>query len=196
MQKSIRLSEFAKRQGITYKTAFRWFHAGRIPGSYQTETGGLFVYDMEEVALSPRVVTYCRVSNQSRRAELQYQVQRCQEFCNARGLPIAANYHEVASGMNDKRKRFWEMLESKPTTIVVENKDRLTRFGFTYLENLLKERGCEIIVMNPSDNDEQDLLRDMVAVITSFCCRLYGLRRTKNKLAKIKEVVSEVAKSK
>jgi predicted site-specific integrase-resolvase len=193
MKTSIKLSDFAKRQGIAYLTAYRWFRAGRIEGSYVSSTGSIFVALPEESNNQESVVVYARVSNQSRRKELQYQVKRCLDFCSAKGLPVKDTYYEVASGMNDNRRKFWAMLESKPSVIVVENKDRLTRFGFNYLERLLKEQGCQIMVMNPNDNDEQDLMKDMVAIITSFCCRLYGLRRTKNKLDKIKAVVSEIA---
>lgn len=80
------------------------------------------------------------------------------------------------------------MLNSKPTTIVVENKDRLTRFGFKYIENLC---GGEIIVINPEDNNEKDLFRDLISVITSFCCRLYGLRRGSNRAKRIKEQITD-----
>ena len=194
MRKSIRLTDFADRQGITYQTAHRWFKAGKIEGAYKGPTGAVFVYDdNENTSKDANVVIYCRVSNQSRKSELQYQVNRCKEFCNSRGYQVSKVFYEVASGMNDNRKQFWKMLDSKPTIIVVENKDRLTRFGFNYLDRLLKDRGCQVIVMNPNDNDEQDLIRDMISIVTSFCCRLYGLRRTKNKLARIKEVINEVA---
>jgi predicted site-specific integrase-resolvase len=91
--------------------------------------------------------------------------------------------------MNDNRKEFWRMLDSNPTRIVIENKDRLTRFGFNYLDKLLLRNGCSIDVMNPNSNDEQDLIKDLVSVITSFCCRLYGLRRTKKKVQQIKDLV-------
>lgn len=194
-ERHIKLSAYAKQQGICYTTAFRWYKDGKLPGAYKRPSGSVYVKITDEQVVTPKVVVYGRVSSQAKRNDLKSQVQRCLEFCNAKGLSVNKTYYEVASGMNDNRKMLWEMLNSKPTTIVIENKDRLTRFGFAYLERLLKAQGCEIIVMNPNVNDEQDLLKDMVAIITSFCCRLYGLRRTKNKLAKIKEVVSEIAQA-
>ena len=93
--------------------------------------------------------------------------------------------------MNDNRTMLWKMLDNKPTKIVIENKDRLTRFGFNYLDNLLKEQNCTIEIINKDNQDEQDLIKDMIAIVTSFCCRLYGIRRTQNKLKKIKEVLNE-----
>jgi predicted site-specific integrase-resolvase len=193
MKRQIKLSEYALKMGITYKTAHIWWKAGKIANAYMSPSGSIFITEEEKaVSRDDRIVIYARVSNQSRRAELQYQVQRCLDFCAAKGLVISDTYYEVASGMNDKRSKLWKMLESNPTSIVIENKDRLTRFGFNYLERLLQRNNCKIIVMNDNDNDEQDLMKDLVAIITSFCCRLYGLRRVKNKIDKIKKLVTEI----
>ncbi len=193
MEKRIKLSEYARQMGITYKTAHDWWKQGKIENAYMSESGSIFI---KEKAIGDgrdkRVVVYARVSNQNRKNEMQYQVQRCLDFCASRGLVVADTYYEVASGMNDRRKKLWDMLNSNPTTIVVENKDRLTRFGFNYLNNLLMRSGCNILVMNDNDNDEQDLMKDMIAIVTSFCCRLYGLRRIKNKIDKIKKLAEEI----
>ena len=93
--------------------------------------------------------------------------------------------------MNDNRLQLWKMLDSNPTIIVVENKDRLTRFGFYYLQKLLEKQGCKVEVMNLDQEDETDLIKDLVSIITSFCCRLYGIRRAQNKIKKIKETLTE-----
>lgn len=194
MKKSIKLSTYAKLQGVCYQTAWLWHRGGKIEGSYETPTGSVFVQVQDEPAQKPtcRVVCYCRVSNQSRKAELEYQVERCVAYCNAKGYTVDATFKEVASGMNENRKELWKAIASEPTILVVENKDRLTRFGFKYLTALLEKQGCVVEIMNPADNDEQDLIKDMIAIVTSFCCRLYGLRRTKNKIAKLKETLSQI----
>ena len=88
--------------------------------------------------------------------------------------------------MNDNRPQFWKMLESKPTNIFIENKDRLTRFGYNYIEKLGSKIGINIICMNPTLNDQDDIMRDLVSIVTSFCCRLYGLRRGNSKAKEIK----------
>ena len=193
MQKIIKLSKYAEMMGVSYVTAFRWFKNKKIEGAFQLDSSSIFIKLPEEDKpnVPQSISVYCRVSNQSRKNEMEYQVDRCVKFCNERGLKVDTIFKEIASGMNDKRKKFWEMLDKKPTIIVVENKDRLTRFGFNYLEKLLKNQGCEIIVMNPNKDDEQDLIRDLVSVITSFCCRLYGLRRMKNKVDRIKTILYE-----
>lgn len=187
----IKLSEYAIRHGVGYKTAWRWFHQGKIQGAFKKDTGTIYVPvdQNKEPTKSTSVVVYCRVSNANRRSELQYQVDRCLSYCAAKGYTVDAVYKEVASGMNDSRKQLWNALDSKSGIIVVENKDRLTRFGFNYLQRLLKRQNTEVEVINNESHDEQDLMKDLVSVITSFCCRLYGLRRTKNKVNAIKELV-------
>ena len=161
-----------------------------MPNAKQHPSGTILI---EENTISSKpsgtCVIYCRVSNQSRKKELEYQVDRCEKFCSGRGLSVNKVYKEVASGMNDKRRELIKMLDSSPSAIVIEHKDRLTRFGFNYLENLLNKIGCELIVINKDKEDEQDLMKDMVSIITSFCCRLYGLRRSQNKINKIKQVL-------
>ena len=91
--------------------------------------------------------------------------------------------------MNDNRKHFYKMLDTHPTKIIIEYKDRLTRFGFNYLEYFLKQRDCEIIIINRDHEDEHDIMKDMTSIITSFCCRLYGLRRGKNKAKLLKDII-------
>lgn len=189
----MKLTAWAKKQGISYITAYRWFKDGKIVGAVQYDSGTILVPDNESINKSgtDKCVIYCRVSNQSRKKELDYQVKRCEEFALARGLTVEKVYKEVASGMNDKRRELLKMLDKNPKIIIVENKDRLTRFGFNYLDNLLQKLGCQIIVIHENHEDEQDLMKDLVSIITSFCCRLYGLRRSKNKIRKIKEVINE-----
>lgn len=87
--------------------------------------------------------------------------------------------------MNDARPKLTKLLEENPSRILVEHKDRLTRFGFHYFEILLPKINCELVI-NRDLEEKSDLLKDLVSVVTSFCCRLYGLRRGKNKVAKIK----------
>ena len=68
---------------------------------------------------------------------------------------------------------------------MVEHQDRLTRFGFNYIETLLKQQGRSIEVIKTAADGQEDLLQDFIAIITSFCARLYGQRRSKRKTEKI-----------
>jgi predicted site-specific integrase-resolvase len=187
----MKLSTWAKLKGINYHTAYRWFNSGLIKNAIKLPTGTILVNETINTNKEEKIVTYSRVSNHSRKNELEYQVERLSQFCLAKGYSITKQYKEIASGMNDNRKQLWEMLNSEPTIIVIENKDRLTRFGFNYLEKLLEKQGCKIEVINKDEEDEKDLIKDLVSIITSFCCRIYGIRRAQNKINKIKQILKE-----
>lgn len=191
----MKLSKFAQLNSVGYQTALRWFKEGKIEGAFKSLSGGIVVPDdyFTKHTANDRVVTYSRVSNQSRKKEMEYQVGRIRDFCAAQGLSISKEYKEVASGMNDNRTQLWKMLDSKPTKIVIENKDRLTRFGYNYLERLLRAQGCEIVCMNTNSSDKEDLMKDLVAIMTSFCCRLYGLRRGNTKAKKLSAEVADAS---
>jgi len=186
----MKLSKWAEQQGITYKTALKWFHKGLIHNAYQIpETDSIFVKEHIKNISNELNVIYARVSNQSRKKELDYQVDRIVQFCSAKGIIIHKIYKEVASGMNDKRKEFTKMINSKPSLIIIENKDRLTRFGFNYLKLLLNQNNQDILIINEANEDKQDLLHDLTSIIYSFCARIYGLRRCKNKAKIIKQAI-------
>ena len=188
----MKLSQYAKEKGVCYRTAYNWFHKGLIPNAKQLPTGTIIVSETkEQLPIDANIVTYARVSNHSRKKELEYQVDRINQYCLAKGYSIAKSYKEIASGMNDNRPQFWKMIDSEPTLIVIENKDRLTRFGFNYIERLLDKTNCQIEVIHQDQEDESDLIKDLVSIITSFCCRLYGIRRGQNKVSKIKEVLND-----
>lgn len=189
----MKLSNWAKQQGISYKTAYNWFRSGKMPcRTEQLPTGTILVYpNTNDKSTNTNVVIYTRVSTYERKDCLIGQAERCSQFARGRGLEINKIVKEIASGMNDKRPKLMKILESKPTHLIVEHKDRLTRFGFNYIEVLLKNQGCEVIVLNRDAEDENDLMKDLVAIITSFCCRLYGLRRGQNKSNKIKDQLNK-----
>jgi len=188
-----KLSTWAKENNISYITAFNWFKSNKMPvKTFVSPSGSLFVIDDNKNINDSDVKTlviYCRVSQSNRKQDMENQIQRCSDWAIINGYCIIKVFKEFASGMNDNRKEFWKMINSKPSIILIENKDRLTRFGFNYLKNLLDQLGTKIIVINETHNDEQDLMKDMISTITSFCCRLYSLRRAKNKIRKLKEAI-------
>lgn len=188
----MKLSKWAKQKGVSYITAYRWAKAGQIDGVEIMDSGTILINELNIKKLNndkENNVIYARVSSNSRRKELDYQVNRIREFANSNGITINKVFKEVASGMNDNRSQLWKMLNSNPTIIIIENKDRLTRFGFNYIERLLSKQNVKIIVMNNDQSDENDLIKDLVSIITSFCCRLYGLRRGYNKAKQIKKEI-------
>lgn len=188
----IKLSKYAKENGYSYQTALDKFHSGLIPGAEQDPKTKSIYVDLAVNGVQTReerVVIYARVSSHDKKDDLLRQVERCKDYAAAHGYRISSIYKEIASGMNDSRPKFWEMLSTKPTTIICENRDRLTRFGFNYIERLLSRDGCTIDVMYPNESDETDIIKDMIAIVTSFCCRLYGARRGQNLANRMKRAL-------
>jgi predicted site-specific integrase-resolvase len=186
----MKLSEYAQKMGIHYKTAWWWWKAGKLPG-FQQDTGTVIVYpDQPALPHTDRVAIYVRVSAAENRLNLDSQAERLLTYCIANGYQIQQVVKEVGSGVNDRRPKFLKLLvDGAITVIVVEHKDRATRFGFRYLETLLAQQGRRIEVVNLADNGKEDLIGDMVAIVYSFSARLYGQRRAKHKTDVIKAVL-------
>ena len=110
-------------------------------------------------------------------------MQRLRDFCSAKGIIIEKEYSEIASGLNDKRPKLSKILNSD-YNIVIEHKDRLTRFGFNYIETLLNKQNREILILNKMKLKD-DLIQDFISIITSFCARIYGKQRSSHKKEKI-----------
>lgn len=187
--KEIKLSEYAKIKNRCYRTMWNHFHNGKLENAYMSDSGSIYVR-LTENKKEDKIITYARVSSHEQKNDLIRQEERLVNFANSNGYVIYKSYREIASGLNDKRPNLQKILEDdKVTKIIIENKDRLTRFGFNYIETLLKRSGVEIIVMNDFKSDKDELLNDFISVITSFCARIYGLRRLKNKK---KELISKL----
>ncbi|MBO0860338.1 MAG: IS607 family transposase [Chloracidobacterium sp.] len=175
----MKLSEYAKRKGVSYRTAWRWFRSG-ILNAEQMPTGTIIVRDDISTRVQELTVIYARVSAVENKSNLESQVEHAHQYCVARGYQIGGIIKEIGSGLNDQRPKLIKLLND-PTArrIVVEHKDILTRFGFNYIETLLKQEGRSIEVINLAIDGNEDLRQDFIAIITSFCARLYGQRRAK-----------------
>ena len=181
----MKLSTYAKKLGISYRTAWEWFKEGKVKGAYKTESGTIIVPE-EKLPKGEYVIIYARVSSSENKSNLNSQAERLVNYAIAKGYQINEVVKEIGSGVNDNRRKLQRILSGgKATTIVVEHKDRLTRFGYNYLDTLLSQRGCKIEVVNLSNEDKEDLMQDLISIITSFCARYYGLRRSKRKTEKI-----------
>uniref|UniRef100_A0A6M3X7X8 Putative resolvase domain containing protein n=1 Tax=viral metagenome TaxID=1070528 RepID=A0A6M3X7X8_9ZZZZ len=180
----MKLSDYAKKIGVNYRTAWNWYKSG-ILDAVQMPTGTIIVKENENQIVD-YVVIYARVSSSENKNNLDTQAERLVGYATAKGYQIKEVVKEIGSGVNDNRQRLQKILrEGKATIIVVEHKDRLTRFGFNYLSTLLEKQGCHIEIVNETGNDKDDLMQDLVSIITSMCARYYGLRRSKRKTEKI-----------
>lgn len=140
----------------------------------------------ETARKSESVAIYARVSSSENKSNLETQKERLISYCNARGYQVSKVVVECASGLNDRRPKLEKLLlDEDITKIVVEHKDRLTRFGFNYIEKLLHRCSVQLEVVNTADGEKEDLIQDFVSVITSFSARIYGQRRSKRKTEKL-----------
>ena len=182
----MKLSEYARTVGVTYKTAWLWYKAGKLKG-YQMDTGTIIIEPDEQPGREEKVVVYARVSRSENRDNLATQAQRLVSYCTAKGYQVQQVVKEVGSGVKDSRPKFLALLaDERVTRIVVEHKERATRFGFRYLETLLAQQQRVIEVVNLAENGQAELLSDLVAIVYAFCARLYGPRRAKRQTERIR----------
>jgi putative resolvase len=155
----------------------------------QMATGTILV-KTEENKKNKDCVVYARVSSSDQKSDLDRQIARVVASVTQQGFAVSKTVTEIGSGLNGHRPKLKRLLsDSSIKIIAVEHKDRLMRFGYEYVESALKSQGRKLIVV---DNRElrDDLVEDMIAVLTSFCARLYGRRSAKNKAKKALEVIA------
>src|ERR1700716_147099 len=131
----VNLKEWAREQGVHPVTAYRWFREGKLPVPAR-RAGRLILVDPDPkpVPVSGMVAAYCRVSSAEQKDDLERQIGRVVAEATGRGLAVGRVVSEVGSGMNGHRPKLTELLSDPAVTvIVVENRERLTRFGFEHL---------------------------------------------------------------
>lgn len=176
-----KLSDYAKKHNVTYRTAWNRFKKGLIDGAFIDEHGHIKIPVLSLDKLNNAII-YCRVSNNDAKDNLNRQADRLTDYAIRNGYNIIDTVKEIASGLNDNRKKLTDILKRDDwDLLIVENKDRLTRFGFNYIKTLLNSKGKDVIIVNQTDDDKTDLIQDLVSIIYSFSARLYGLRKKKSK---------------
>jgi putative resolvase len=187
----MKLSAWAKKQGVSYKTAWRWFKAGTLPRAEQMPSGTVVVH--EDETPSAAVALYARVSSHEQKDQLAAQLGRLSEYASREKLLVIRAITEIGSGLNGHRPKLMKLLgDPSISAIVVEHRDRLMRFGSEYVESALSANGRNIIIVNPEEMKD-DLVRDMIEVLTSFCARLYGRRSSRNRAKKAIEAIEGVS---
>jgi putative resolvase len=179
----MKLAAWARANGVHPQTAYRWFRQGRMPVPARRLPSGTILVQAPASAGVPDqgAVLYARVSAHDQRADLDRQVARLSAWAADQGITVAEVVCEVGSGMNGRRPRLRRLLTDPAVTmLVVEHRDRLARFGTEHLEAALAAHGRRLLVVDPSEAVD-DLVRDMIEVLTSFCARLYGRRGARNR---------------
>ena len=135
--------------------------------------------------LDRKVIGYCRVSSNKQRVDLERQIQNMKTYLTAQGRPFEI-ISDIGSGINYKKKGLKELLklitQNKVDKVVVLYEDRLLRFGYELVEYLASLYNCEIeIIDNTEKSEQQELVEDLVQIITVFSCKLQGKRANKAK---------------
>jgi putative resolvase len=183
----MRLKEWAAQQGIHYQTAWKWFRDGKLPvPALQTPSGTILVQPAAD-ATPPEdggLGLYARVSSHDQRTDLDWQVSRLSQWAAAASAQVVRVEAEVASGMTSRRPKLRRLL-ADPTvrTVVVTHRDRLAPMNTELVEAALAAHGRRLVVLDDGEVTD-DLIRDMVEVLTSFCARLYGRRSARNRALK------------
>jgi putative resolvase len=190
--------EVAKIFGVSYVAVKKWAYSGKI--KYIKTPGGKYRYPESEIKRllgeqmpKGRVAVYVRVSSADQREDLERQKQRLIEYAESKGYRDVIVLEDIASGLNENREglaRLFELVAQKQIEAVFTTyRDRLTRFGFRYLEAFFSSYGCKIETMDTEEFKEpqQELVEDLIAIVTSFTGRIYGARSHKRR--KIVEAV-------
>jgi putative resolvase len=179
----MKLSEWAAQQGVHYQTAWRWWKAGTLPVPARQLANGTILVNVPAAATGSagRTAVYARVPSHDQHADLDRQVTRAVQWASAQRLAVDQVVTEVGSGLNGRRPKLARLLaDAQTTTIVVDHRDRLARFGVEHIQAALAAHGRRVLVADP-DETTDDLVQDMIEVLTSFCARLYGRRGARNR---------------
>ena len=185
----MKLSDYAKQIGISYQTAWRHFKSGKIPDRTRKLPSGTVIVDYNPdlpLQMKGNAAIYARVSSTENKDNLDRQAKRLTAYAAALGYKVQYVVKETGSGLSDSRKKLEKLLTKDDYEIlIVEHSYRLARFGTHYIDILLKRCGVTLDIVNQAENGRDDLMTDLVAIITSFAARLYGQRRGKRKTEKI-----------
>lgn len=191
--------EFAKLIGKSTSTLRRWDKENKLVPKrgvgnqrYYTEQDLQKALNLDSIVQRGKTVVYCRVSSVGQKCDLASQVTAMEGFCLGAGVSVDEWLQEIGGGMNFKRRVFLNLMKSirlgEVSNVIIAHKDRLARFGFDFIEEFASWYGCKITVANQESlSPEQEMVEDLMAIIHTFSCRLYGLRTYKKQIKDIIE---------
>ena len=195
------IQEVTKILNVTAQTLRNWDKTGKLIPNHKTVSGYRY-YTEEQIeqllgsntTKDRKIVGYCRVSSNKQKDDLERQIENVKQYMYWKGYSFEI-ISDIGSGINYNKKGLnkliKEITENKIEKIVILYKDRLLMFGFELIENLCKEKGTTIeTIDNTEKTEEQELVEDLVQIITVFSCKLNGKRANKAKKL-IKELISD-----
>jgi len=200
MKQLLTPKEAGKLLGVSTKTIQRWDKSGlikvvRTPNGRRRIPLSEIKRILSQSTNNRKAVIYARVSSQKQDNDgnLDRQIERILKYAKENNYEVVKVFKDTASGINEKRKNFWKMIEfikeNQIPYLIIEFEDRLTRFGFEYIRALLNEYGVQIVITENRETKDktQELVEDLITIITSFTARIYGARSQKFK--KVKEIL-------
>ena len=193
MDKLYSISKTAEILDVTPKTLRIWDKENKLKpvltsGGHrrykESDINKILGIEETQVEKKEVCVTYSRVSSQKQKVsgDLDRQSQRLSEYCAKHNLYVEYIIKDCGSGLNDKRSGFVQLtdlvIKGKVNKVIVEHKDRLTRFQYNFIEKMYKVFGCEIIAVDDKEDvsDAEELTRDLMALLASFGGKYYGRR--------------------
>lgn len=195
----MKAKEVLKILGITRQTLYNYLKQGKVSikakynkNFYEYDDDSVYaLIGQKQIKNDRKIVSYSRVSTQNQKEQLKEQTIRIYDSCISRGLTLNKQYEEIKSGMSDDRPKLQELIREVITgnieLVVIENKDRLVRFGFDILEQIFKYYNTKILVLNDSLENktyEQELTDDLISIIHYFTMKSCSHRRKLNKIRK------------
>ena len=184
------INEFSKILGVSAQTLRNWDANGKLH-PHHTSSNGYRYYSHEQLSqvinikpkIDRKVIGYCRVSSNKQKDDLQRQIDNVKMYLISQGKPFEI-ISDIGSGINYKKKGLKELIklitQNKVEKVVVLYEDRLLRFGFELIEYVASLYNCEIeIIDNTEKSEQQELVEDLVQIITVFSCKLQGQRANK-----------------
>lgn len=187
---------------ISAVTLMRWKNEGKI--QYKKLSSKKILYDIDSINLTNfetsseynnKNIIYCRVSSHKQKEDLNNQIETVKNYLMNNGIIPDNIYFDIASGMNENRKSFNQMLESifkrEVKTVYITFKDRLSRFGFNYFKQIFAYFGTNIIILDNNEESnktyQQELTEDLITIIHTYSMKLYVNR--KKKLKEIEKIL-------
>ncbi len=203
----IKISEAAKELGVSIETLRRWEASGKI--EVERTPNGHRRFDLTKLRrLAPRKVisetrstlAYARVSSHDQKEDLGRQVGMLESFCASNGWKYEI-IKDLGSGLNYQKRGLRDLIRricsSEIGRLVITHKDRLLRFGAELIFSLCEHFGTEVVIINASEDAtfEEELVKDVLEIITVFSARLYGSRSRKNKdvMEQLRKAAKEIS---
>lgn len=197
------IGQFSKLIGKTSQTLREWDKKDILKPHHVAPTGYRY-YSQEQLnyflgikgekQLNKKIIGYCRVSSHKQKDDLERQIENVKTYMYAKGYQFEI-IKDIGSGINYNKKGLNQLIDmitnSEVDRVVILYKDRLIRFGFELIENLCNKYGTTIeIIDNTEKTEEQELVEDLIQIVTVFGCRLQGKRANKAKKM-IKELLED-----